>query len=311
MTQNQMLWAKATKLLADATLFDRERERVLEQYPLLNSHGLGFTERRRRTSSGSEKSSGNFTIERIPEDLSLARAALRAGGTCENGIRNTLIYIVEGRISLSYRLRGCGWARRFNGPAPMRQSSYRIKTQVESYFAEKDRQSRALGIPVQGDSTITNGAFICAVLMLGLRIWRYQNSTHPDVRLGKPWAVAGLQPEDFGDSRDIQKAQFWRWVAQHEITNESLETFVSRTVELLYEGASLDSLNESVCSEGKARSETFEYLLSEYANETNTSIAEILKKPHRFGFMAGEISIPEDFDTMFSKEIEELFGLQP
>ncbi len=31
-------------------------------------------------------------------------------------------------------------------------------------------------------------------------------------------------------------------------------------------------------------------------------------KPRRLGFLAGEISIPEDFDSMGSKEIEGLFG---
>ena len=31
----------------------------------------------------------------------------------------------------------------------------------------------------------------------------------------------------------------------------------------------------------------------------------------RFGFLAGEISIPEDFDTMGSQQIEALFGNGP
>ena len=30
-------------------------------------------------------------------------------------------------------------------------------------------------------------------------------------------------------------------------------------------------------------------------------------KTQRIGFMKGQISVPEDFDTMFSKEIEEMF----
>lgn len=30
--------------------------------------------------------------------------------------------------------------------------------------------------------------------------------------------------------------------------------------------------------------------------------------PRRLGFMAGEISVPEDFDRMGSEEIEQLFG---
>jgi hypothetical protein len=30
-------------------------------------------------------------------------------------------------------------------------------------------------------------------------------------------------------------------------------------------------------------------------------------KTQRIGFMKGQISVPEDFDTMYSKEIEEMF----
>lgn len=30
-------------------------------------------------------------------------------------------------------------------------------------------------------------------------------------------------------------------------------------------------------------------------------------KPRRLGFLAGQISVPDDFDTMFQKEIEEMF----
>jgi prevent-host-death family protein len=33
------------------------------------------------------------------------------------------------------------------------------------------------------------------------------------------------------------------------------------------------------------------------------------KKVNRFGFMKGQIKVPEDFDTMGSKEIEEMFGV--
>lgn len=33
------------------------------------------------------------------------------------------------------------------------------------------------------------------------------------------------------------------------------------------------------------------------------------KKPQRTGFLIGDYSIPDDFDKMASKEIEELFGI--
>jgi prevent-host-death family protein len=35
-----------------------------------------------------------------------------------------------------------------------------------------------------------------------------------------------------------------------------------------------------------------------------------VKKPQRRGFMAGQIQAPDDFDTMFGDEIEEMFGLK-
>jgi prevent-host-death family protein len=33
------------------------------------------------------------------------------------------------------------------------------------------------------------------------------------------------------------------------------------------------------------------------------------KSDRRFGFLAGQFQIPDDFDTMGAKEIEDLFGL--
>lgn len=37
---------------------------------------------------------------------------------------------------------------------------------------------------------------------------------------------------------------------------------------------------------------------------------DLAEKPvqRRTGFLAGEISVPEDFDRMFSREIEQMFG---
>lgn len=34
------------------------------------------------------------------------------------------------------------------------------------------------------------------------------------------------------------------------------------------------------------------------------------RPPSRFGFLAGEIEVPDDFDTMGQQEIEQLFGVQ-
>ena len=35
-----------------------------------------------------------------------------------------------------------------------------------------------------------------------------------------------------------------------------------------------------------------------------------VKTPQRRGFLAGQISVPDDFDDMFTDEIEEMFGLK-
>ena len=139
MTKSQQLWLRAARLLSDPGFFDAARERVLAAYPLLNSHGLGQVCRRRRIISADSTHSGCWETERIPDNLDAARDALRAGGQYERGIRNTLEYFVEGRVSLSYRLKGCGWARRFNGPAPPKRSSYALRHEVESYLREMDR----------------------------------------------------------------------------------------------------------------------------------------------------------------------------
>lgn len=38
------------------------------------------------------------------------------------------------------------------------------------------------------------------------------------------------------------------------------------------------------------------------------ALDELAQKTQRFGFMAGQINIPEDFDRMGSEEIEQLFS---
>ena len=35
--------------------------------------------------------------------------------------------------------------------------------------------------------------------------------------------------------------------------------------------------------------------------------SDLVKKPQRLGFMKGKGKIPDDFDTMYAKEIEDLF----
>ena len=43
MTKSQRFWLRAARLLSDPAFFDSERERVLAEHPLLNSHGLGLS----------------------------------------------------------------------------------------------------------------------------------------------------------------------------------------------------------------------------------------------------------------------------
>ena len=219
MTKTQQLWLKASRLLSEADFFDAERERVLAEHHLLSSRGLG------RVSH---------------QDLEAARDELRTGGQYEGGIRNTLEYFVEGRVSLSYRLRGCGWARPFNAPAPLRRTSYSLKHAVERYLREKDQRRGATGI----DRYTSNGAFVCAALMVGLRAWARQDSLNPEFRLGEPWAVAGLQPEDYGDPDDQRMAKYWRWAVQQDISGPCVEDFILDTVAALYAGADLQKMQD-------------------------------------------------------------------
>ena len=39
--------------------------------------------------------------------------------------------------------------------------------------------------------------------------------------------------------------------------------------------------------------------------------AEPRKPAHHFGFLAGQIQIPDDFDIMFAEEIEAMFNCEP
>ena len=308
MTKSQHLWLRAAKLLSDPGFFHSERDRVLADYPLLNSHGLGQVRRRRRIFSDDSKHSRRWETKYIPDDLDGARDELRAGGRYEGGIRNTLEYFVEGRVSLSYRLRGCSWARRFNGPAPPKCSSYRLKHDVESYLRDKDRLREQSGERVEVNRYTSNGAFVCAALMADLRIWSYQDSVNPDLRLGKPWAVAGLQPEDYGHPEDEGMAKFWRWVVQQDANDPCVEDFIADTVELLYNGANLKQLQEAItrgCSEAR---EVYYKLRREFGFKQECLPITDGKVSSRLGFMAGQIQVPNDFDSMGGSEIEKMFG---
>jgi len=294
---------RAARLLADPTCFDAERESVLAAYPSLNSHGLGQLCYRRRVNSATGNSSPGLETKLIPDNLAAAREELCAGGRHERGIRNTLEYFVEGRVSISYRLKGCGWARRFNGPAPAKRSSYGLKHEVESYLRDLDQRRGRNGKSAVRARYTSNGAFVCAALMAGLRVWSYQGSINPDLRIGKPWAVAGLRPEDFSDPEDQRMAKFWRWAVQRDISDPLVKDFIGDTVELLYNGADLRQLRDAVMGGCFEARETFERLRLEFGMER---LGE--KPPRRLGFMVGEIDVPDDFNTMGGSEIAGIFG---
>lgn len=309
MTKSQVLWAKSTRLLSDPKLFNSERARVLESYPLLNSHGLGQTYHHRHI----DMEDGGLGKRRVttlfPEDLKAAREDLQAGGRYEQGIRNTLEYFVEGRISLSYRLRWCGWARHFNGPAPPRRSSYVFKHSVESYLRKKDQLRKESGETVENNRYTANGAFICAALMTGVRIWCYRGSINPDLRLGEPWAVAGLQPEDYGHPRDEYMAKFWRWVVQQDIQDPVMKDFIADTAGLLYDGANLEQLQKSIEHGCWQAREVYDKLRSKFGLEPGYP-PTIIDEPSLqcLGFLAGQIKVPDDFNRMGNPEIEQMFG---
>lgn len=303
MTKSQRFWLRAARLLSDPGFLDSERERVLQEHPLLNSHGLGQVRRRRRVVAPDGKHTERWETECIPDDLNAARDELRAGGDCEAGICHTLEYFAEGRVSLSYRLKGCSWARRLNGPAPPRRSSYALKHDVESYLNQMDRRRTRAGGMAGTDRYTSNGAFICAALMAGLRMWTYRESINPDFRLGRPWAVAGMQPEDFSDPDDERMATFWRWAVQQDVGDPLVEDFIADTVDLLYGGADLSQLRKAVargCSEARG---VYDRMRREFGFALPDEIAS-----SRLGFMAGQVEVPDDFDVMGGPEIERLFG---
>lgn len=309
MSNNRRLWDLSSRLLADDAYFNSRRDEVLDTYSLLNCHGLGLP---KRSNQGRSISSA-LEIEKLDpveaDELQEARQALRSGGQYENGIRNTLKYFVEGRISLSYRLRGCSQSRRSNNPAPPRHSSYYLKQQVESFLRKKVSQGSSMADSTTKHWYTANGAFICACLMVNLKIWTYRGSAHPDLRIGKPWAVAGLKPEEYPLPDEEHAAKFWRWVVQQDPVMPKMSDFISDTIELLYSGASLENLEQSMSKAGSPASEIYKYLQSEFGTRSSGQPASTMKTSKRIGFLDGQIKVPDDFNQMGAEEIERMFGV--
>lgn len=307
MSKNRRLWDTASRLLSDSDYFDSVRNRTLESYPLLNSRGLGIPLRSRGGRAIRTLEELKDLEESDVREFDSARDSLRSDGRNERGIRNTLEYFVNGRISLSYRLRGCTQQKRFNGPAPGKRSSYVLKRSVESYLQEKDRRSGMEKRSPSPNRYTANGAFICASLMVGLKIWTYKGSINPDLRIGEPWAVAGLQPEDYVRPREEVMARFWRWVVQLDRSDPVLDTFQADTIDLLYDGASLERLRYSILRADERARSTYQDLILEFRDGLVLSDMDNAKPLSRIGSLVGEIEVPEDFNEMGAEEITRLF----
>ena len=298
------MWSKALRLLSDPVYFNEEREHVLSSYPELNSYGLGQVRRKRRRRFD-DTAAVKQILEDYPPSLEDARSELREGGQCEQGLRNTLEYLVEAKISLSYHLRGCGWARSINGHAPSRRSSYSLKQSVDSYLQTRDKDRGQTDLVVERFTS--NGAFICGALMTGIRMRRHRGSVCPDFRLGEPWAVAGIQPEDYAHPHDERFARFWRWAVQQDSEEAYVEEFIRTAVDLMYNGANLEKLHTSMQRGQTEFQEVYERFLREFGFDPDLTVAGGKTRTQRLGFLAGEFKVPDDFDEMGQKETERLF----
>ncbi|MCY4128772.1 MAG: hypothetical protein OXG15_05960 [Gammaproteobacteria bacterium] len=307
MLKNRRLWDTASRLLSDPDFFESQRNKTLESHPLLNSRGLGFPLRSQRGDPIRKAEELTLLEAEEAHDFETSRDALRSGGRFEQGIRNTLEYFVDGRISLSYRLRGCAQPKRFNGPAPPKTSSYRLRHSVESYLRERDRRTGKVKEEIASDRYTANGAFICAALMVGLKIWTYKGSIHPDLRIGEPWAVAGLQPEDYVRPREEVMARFWRWVVQLDQNDPVQDDFIADTIDLLYSGANLERLRFAILRADEPARSTYQDLILEFRDGSSRRGKQNEKARSRIGSLLGEIEIPDDFNEMGAEEITSLF----
>lgn len=308
MTVNQRLWSLANRLLDDAEFFESERSKVLRRQPMLNSRGLGYPMRAHRGRPVCKLEDLQKLEPGEISELENARDSLRSGGRYEQGIKNTLEYFVRARVSLSYRLRGYGQPKRFNGAAPPKRSSYGLKHDVESFFRERDGRIETRANEGHVNRYTANGAFICAALMVGIKMWTYRGSINPDFRIGKPWAVAGLQPEDYSRSSERIMANFWRWVVQVESSDPVVDDFIADTVDLLYSGASLSRLRSAILrAENPART-VYQNLLSDFNTVIGQTMTSNRQTLSRIGFLIGEIDVPDDFNNMGSPEITKSIG---
>ena len=90
---------------------------------------------------------------------------------------------------------------------------------------------------------------------------------------------------------------------QHEVSDSQIEDFIADVVELLYDGADLKQLREAVALGRPEARDVYDRLRREFGFEVPDEPV-----PSRLGFMAGQIDVPDDFDSMGGPEIEKMFG---
>lgn len=143
--------------------------------------------------------------------------------------------------------------------------------------------------------------------MVGLKIWTYKDSINPDLRIGEPWAVAGLQPEDYVLPREEIMARFWRWVVQLDRSDPVLDDFIADTIDLLYGGTSLERLRFAILRADERARSIYQDLILEFRDELGRSEKQNAKPLSRIGSLVGEIELPDDFNEMGAEEITRLF----
>ena len=307
MTRNQELWDRANHILVNREYFESERDRVVEENPLLTSQGLGFVpnQQRGRPILSVEKLESLSPHER--HEFEISRDSLRKGGQCVQGIRNTLEYFAEGRIAVSYRLQGCSRQKRINGVVPQKCSSYVLKHRAEGFLLDNDKRFSETASSAKVNRCVANGAFLCASLMVGIKLTTYRTSIHPDMRIGRPWAVAGLLPEDYVQPRKEHMSRFWRWVAKTDSNDPSIDAFTCSTIDLLYSGANLEELESAIDQSDEHTQGVYLNLMTEFESIHGRVMDQESKVSKRIGMFDGEFRVPYDFDEMYSEEIAKMF----
>ena len=87
---------------------------------------------------------------------------------------------------------------------------------------------------------------------------------------------------------DERMARFWRWAVQQDADDPHVEDFIADTVELLYSGADLKQLEETIAKRRSEAQAVYDRLRREFGFEHSAQTAA----SRRLGFMAGQIKVP-------------------